>query len=188
MHTELIISGFGGQGALFAGQLLAFAAMGEGKHVTWLPSYGPEMRGGTAHCIVIVSDDPIGSPIIQYPDAAIVMNNPSMDRYEALVKPSGVLVVNSSLVTRAPVREDIRSLLVPANELAEKSGSTRTLNVVLLGALLAVRPIVGISSLRNALREHLPDQHRKMLDVNLAALEIGEAAGAAQVVPLKAET
>src|SRR5512143_3606362 len=103
MHHEIIISGFGGQGVLFAGQLLAYAALHEGRHVTWIPSYGPEMRGGTAHCTVIVSDEEIGSPIIRNPTSAVVLNNPSMDKYEPLLKPGGVLVVNRSLVGRPPV-------------------------------------------------------------------------------------
>ena len=104
MHEEIIISGFGGQGALFAGQLLAYAGMDCGKHVTWIPSYGPEMRGGTAHCTVVISDEPIGSPMVRHPSAVIALNLPSVDKYEGLVKPNGLLIYNSSLVERPVYR------------------------------------------------------------------------------------
>lgn len=173
MQAEVIISGFGGQGALFAGQLLAYSAMEEAKHVTWLPSYGPEMRGGTAHCIVIVSDDPIGSPVIRNPRAAIVMNVPSMDKYEPLVTPGGLLVVNSSLVERSPARDDITSLLIPGNDIAEACGDLRMANVVLLGALLKAFPIVSDKAVVSALEKHMPGRHRDLLEANAAALKRG---------------
>src|SRR5512137_2600423 len=118
MQHEIIISGFGGQGALFAGQLLAYAALAEGRHVTWIPSYGPEMRGGTANCTVIVSDDEIGSPLVRQPSAAIVLNPPSFDRYEPLVQKGGVLLSNASLIPSASLRSDLRMLALPANEIA----------------------------------------------------------------------
>lgn len=108
METSIIIAGFGGQGVLFAGQLLAYAAMDAGKEVTWIPSYGPEMRGGTAHCVVIISDEPIGAPIVSRPDIAVVLNQPSFDKYEELMKPGGLLVVNSSLVDGETMRADRR--------------------------------------------------------------------------------
>src|SRR5512147_656066 len=104
MHHEIIISGFGGQGALFAGQLLAYGALAEGRHVTWIPSYGPEMRGGTANCTVIISDEEIGSPLVRHPRAAIVLNLPSLDKYEGMVSPGGVLIANASLINRGPSR------------------------------------------------------------------------------------
>ncbi len=132
---EIIFSGFGGQGALFAGQLLAYAALEEDKHVTWIPSYGPEMRGGTAHCTVIVSDEEIGAPIIRNPSAAVVLNNPSMDKYEPLLIPAGVLVINRSLIVKPASRKDITVIQVPANDLATEVGSAKMANVVLLGAL-----------------------------------------------------
>ena len=114
MHEEVIFSGFGGQGALFAGQLLTYAGMDAGWQVTWIPSYGPEMRGGTAHCTVILSDQPIGSPIIRNPTVAVVLNPLSMEKYESLVKPGGVLVVNSTLVKQQTVRDDIKVVYIPA--------------------------------------------------------------------------
>ena len=129
MHEEIIVSGFGGQGALFAGQLLTYTGMDEGSHVTWIPSYGPEMRGGTAHCIIILSDDDIGSPIIRRPTVAIVMNPDSMDKYEPLVKPGGLLVVNSTLVRDRSKRDDIETIYVPANDLAVELGNVRMANV-----------------------------------------------------------
>lgn len=185
MQTELIISGFGGQGALFAGQLLAYAAMDAGKHVTWIPSYGPEMRGGTAHCTVIVSDDDIGSPLVRHPGAAIVMNMPSFDKYEDLLAPQGVLVINTSLTTRAVQRDDLRVVPVPANTIAEELGNSKMANVVLLGALVAATNVLPIIALEQALVAHLPAKHRALLEANLQALRRGAAlaqeAGVAQV-------
>ncbi len=172
-QEEVIISGFGGQGALFAGQLLAYAAMDAGKHVTWIPSYGPEMRGGTAHCTVIISDDEIGSPLVRHPSAAIVLNIPSMDKYEPLVKPGGVLVVNSSLVPRRSEREEIRVVYVPANTIAEELGSARMANVVCLGALVEVLGIVTVEQVEAALDAHLPARKRDLLELNKQALRRG---------------
>ena len=177
MQSEIIISGFGGQGALFAGQLLAYAAMDEGHHVTWIPSYGPEMRGGTAHCTVIISDDEIGSPLVRHPAAVIAMNLPSLDKYEPLVAPGGVLVVNSSLVTRHPARTDIRVVEVPANTLAEELGSNRLANLVLTGALLAATGALPLEAVERALAAHLPERHRSLLEANYQALRRGAALG-----------
>ncbi len=179
MQTEIIISGFGGQGALFAGQLLAYAAMDEGHHVTWIPSYGPEMRGGTAHCTVIISDDEIGSPLVRHPAAVIAMNLPSLDKYEPLVAPGGVLVVNSSLVTRHPARTDIRVVEVPANAMAEELGSNRLANLVLTGALLAATGALPLEAVERALAAHLPERHRSLLEANYQALRRGAALAAA---------
>ena len=173
MHEEVIISGFGGQGALFAGQLLTYAGLDEGRMVSWIPSYGPEMRGGTAHCIVIISDEPIGSPIIRNPTSCIVLNPASMEKYEPLVKPGGTLVVNTSLVRAKSHREDIRVVEVPANDLADELGSVKMANVVLLGALLAANPIVKIDSLKKALDEHVPEQRRHVIEPNKRALDRG---------------
>ena len=178
MQTEIIISGFGGQGALFAGQLLAYAAMDKGFHVTWIPSYGPEMRGGTAHCTVIISDDEIGSPLVRHPAAAIVMNLPSLDKYEPLVAPGGVLVVNTSLVTRHAARTDIRVVEVPANAMAEELGSNRLANLVLTGALLAATGALPLEAVERALAAHLPERHRSLLEANYQALRRGAAVAA----------
>lgn len=173
MQTEIVIAGFGGQGVLFAGQVLAHSAMEAGKHVTWLPSYGPEMRGGTAHCTVIISDEEIGSPLVRRPAAAIVMNMPSLDKYEPLVAPGGWLIVNSSLITRHVTRNDIRTLEVPANAIAEELGDGRLANIVLTGALLAATGVLPLEAVEQALRNHLPERHRELLKANQEALRRG---------------
>jgi 2-oxoglutarate ferredoxin oxidoreductase subunit gamma len=178
MQTEIVLSGFGGQGVLFAGQLLAYAAMDEGRHVTWIPSYGPEMRGGTAHCTVIISDDEIGSPLVRRPQAVIALNLPSRDKYAPLVAPGGVLVVNASLVPHTAPRDDIRIFEVPANDLAEALGNARLANVVLIGALLAALPTaagVSLAAVDHALSAHLPERHKALLDLNYQALRRGAA-------------
>jgi 2-oxoglutarate ferredoxin oxidoreductase subunit gamma len=175
MQTEFIFSGFGGQGVMFAGQLLSYAAMSEGLHVTWFPSYGPEMRGGTANCVVIVSDEEIGSPMVRNPKAAVVLNLPSLDKYEPLMKPDGLMVINSSMVNREILRKDIQYILVPANEIAEKIGDKRMVNMVVLGALIANLPVVPSSALEKVLREHLPQRHKHLLPANLLALKEGAA-------------
>lgn len=173
MQTEIIISGFGGQGVLFAGQLLAYAALDAGKHVTWFPSYGPEMRGGTAHCTVIISDGEIGSPVVRNPQAAIVMNLPSLDRYASLVRSEGVLVINRSLVDRTSTRTDIKVLEIQGNEIAEELGDARLTNIVLLGALLRALPVLEIATIKKALVHHLPERHKDLLESNKAALDRG---------------
>lgn len=182
MQTEITIAGFGGQGVLFAGQLLAYAAMDEGREVTWIPSYGPEMRGGTANCTVVIADEEIGSPLVRFPTAAIAMNLPSLDKYEPLVKPGGVLVVNSSIINRPVERTDIRVALIPGNEIAEELGDRRMMNMVLLGGLLANLPVLTLSSLEQALRGHLPARHQRLLPLNVQAMQRGAQYLAAQPV------
>lgn len=176
METSIIISGFGGQGALFAGQLLAYAGMDNGRFVTWIPSYGPEMRGGTAHCTVIISDEPVGAPIVNQPDIAIAFNQPSFEKYEELVKPGGLLVVNSSIVSARAARDDIDCVYIPANDIAEAAGSTKMMNMATLGAMLAKRPILPLDVLAQALRDHLPASKAHLLEKNLEVLEAGHAA------------
>lgn len=173
MQTDVIIAGFGGQGVLFAGQLMAYAAMDAGWEVTWIPSYGPEMRGGTANCTVIIADEEIGSPLVLNPKAAIVLNLPSLEKYEPLVVPSGVLVANASLVNRPPMRTDIESVFIPVNEIAEEIGNRRLLNMVALGALLAKLPVLSLEEIERALENHLPERHKKFLEVNKQALRRG---------------
>ena len=173
MQTEIIIAGFGGQGVLFGGQLMAYAGMDEGKYVTWIPAYGPEMRGGTANCTTIISDEEIGSPLVQYPTAIIAMNRPSLDKYEDKVKPGGLLVVNSSMLDRAVTRKDIRVVPVDAGKIAEKIGDRRMTNVVLLGALLVNLPVLPMPAIENALKVHLPTRHQRLLSMNYEALSEG---------------
>lgn len=173
MQTEIIFSGFGGQGALFAGQILAFAAMDAGMDVTWMPSYGPEMRGGTANCQVIVADEEIGSPLTRTPTAAVVLNLPSLNKFEPLIVPDGVIVVNSSLVNREVKRDDIKAFMIPAQEIAEELGNRRLLNMVMLGALMEALPILPPGAIEQALETHLPERHRKYLKGNIEALRRG---------------
>lgn len=180
MQTEIIISGFGGQGVLFAGQLLAYAGMDSGKEVTWIPSYGPEMRGGTANCTVIISDEEIGSPLVRHPAAAIAMNLPSLDKYETLVRPGGVLVVNTSMVNRPVLREDIRVVAVAGNEIAEQIGERRMTNMVMLGALVANLPVLPLEALEKALAAHLPQRHHRLLPLNFECLRRGAQVGMSQ--------
>jgi 2-oxoglutarate ferredoxin oxidoreductase subunit gamma len=181
MQTEIVIAGFGGQGVLFAGQVLAYAAMDAGMQVTWIPSYGPEMRGGTANCTVIISDDEIGSPLVKHPKAVLALNLPSADKYEPLVAKGGVLVGNASLINRPFTRTDIEAFLIPANEIAEDIADKRLMNMVMLGALLEKLPVLSIEAIEKALEDHLPARHKKLLPANYQALRSGaEAARTAQ--------
>jgi 2-oxoglutarate ferredoxin oxidoreductase subunit gamma len=173
MQTEILIAGFGGQGVLFGGQLIAYAGMDSGKEVTWIPSYGPEMRGGTANCTVIVSDEEIASPLVHYTKAVIVMNLPSLDKYESEVIPGGILIVNSSLIHREVKRRDIQTVLIPGNEIAESLGEKRMTNMVLLGGLLANMPFLTLESIEKSLKEHLPERHHRLLPLNFQALRRG---------------
>ncbi len=173
MQNEIIISGFGGQGTLYAGQLLAYAAMDEGKHVTWIPSYGPEMRGGTANCTVVVSDEEIGSPTVKHPKAVLALNLPSLDKYEDMIAPGGCLVVNESMVNRKPTRTDIQVVILPANEIAREIGNERATNMVMLGALLANMDILPIEALEKALKNHTAQRLQKFVEMNIQALRRG---------------
>jgi 2-oxoglutarate ferredoxin oxidoreductase subunit gamma len=180
MQEEIIVSGFGGQGSLFAGQLLAYAAMDQNLHVTWIPSYGPEMRGGKARCTVVVSDQEIGAPLVRRPSAAIVLNIPSMEAFEPVVKPGGVLVVNSSMVPDKSTREDIRVIYVPASDMAAELGNVRMANVICLGALMEACQVVSLDAVEQALDKHLPERHRHLLPLNRRALREGAALAQSQ--------
>lgn len=177
MHQSIVFSGFGGQGALFAGQVLTYAAMDAGRNVTWIPSYGPEMRGGVARCTVIISDREIGSPIVRNPDVGVVFNNPSMEKFQKELKPGGLLVVNSSMINVAQERDDIRIIQVPGNKIASELGDIRMTNMVLLGALLGVNPLVGLEAAGQALRDHLPERKQHLVEPNIRALEQGFQVG-----------
>lgn len=174
MQSEIIISGFGGQGTLYAGQVYAYAAMDEGLHVTWIPSYGPEMRGGTANCTVVISDNEIGSPTALHPRAVIALNLPSLDKYEPLVAPGGYLIVNESMVNREPTRSDIHWLMIPANTIARELGNERASNMVLLGALEGNMKALPEGALQRALEVHTADRLKKYLHMNIEALHRGE--------------
>jgi 2-oxoglutarate ferredoxin oxidoreductase subunit gamma len=143
--------------------------------VTWIPSYGPEMRGGTANCTVIISNEEIGAPMVARPAAALALNRPSLDKYEPLVKPGGVLVVNSSMVDRLPVRTDIKVILIPASDIAEKVGDRRLTNMVMLGALLANLDMLPVAALERAIQQHTPARHLRFMPLNLQAVREGAA-------------
>lgn len=175
MQTEIFLAGFGGQGVMFAGQVLSYAAMDSGKEVTWIPSYGPEMRGGTANCTIVIADEEIGSPLVQNPPAVIVMNLPSLDKYEPAVRPGGVLVVNSSMVDRDVARSDITRISIPCNEIAEEAGDRRMANIVATGALLALMPVLSLEDIEATLKNHMPGRHKHLLSKNIDALRRGAA-------------
>lgn len=181
MQKEIIIAGFGGQGVLFGGQVLAYAAMDTGKEVTWIPSYGPEMRGGTANCTVVIADDEIGSPLVKNPPLAIALNLPSFDKYEQVLAPGGTLIVNRSMVDREAKRDDITVIFVPCNEIAEEIGDKKLLNMVAVGALLTALPELTLKDIEKALEGHLPARHKHLLPKNFEALKRGYEA--AQKVP-----
>jgi 2-oxoglutarate ferredoxin oxidoreductase subunit gamma len=176
MASEVILAGFGGQGVLFAGQLLAYAALEQGLEVTWIPSYGPEMRGGTANCTVVISHEEIGSPLVRHPRGAVVFNGPSLDKYEPEVAVGGVLVVNCSLASRAVTRADLQVVRVAGSRLAEALGEPKLTNMVLLGALLGALPLLPLEAVEQALEVHLPARHRGLLAANSRALRAGQAA------------
>lgn len=175
MQSEVVIAGFGGQGVLLIGHLIAYAGMLEGKEVTWLPSYGPEIRGGTCNCTVVVSDQRIGSPIASQPAALIAMNRPSLDKFERTVIPGGTLIANSSLTDREPQRLDLRVILLPASELAQELGSSKVANLILLGAYLTATAVVSLVSVLDALSEIFPEEKHHLLPLNHRALEAGMA-------------
>jgi 2-oxoglutarate ferredoxin oxidoreductase subunit gamma len=179
MERATILSGFGGQGLLFAGQVLAQAGMFEGLHVSWLPSYGPEMRGGTASCTVIVADRPIGSPVVDRVDILIALNPPSLAKFEGLLAPGGLLVLNDSLIEAEPGRSDLDVLRVPCSALAREVGDERVISVIALGAAIGHSAIVGADSMRQALTLK---GGRDVVEMNLRAFELGLERGAALAV------
>ncbi len=180
MHESVIIAGFGGQGILLMGQLLCYAGMHEGKKVTWMPSYGPEMRGGTANCTVMLASDRIGSPVTQHPLSLVAMNKASLDRFETVLETSGFLVINSSLVERDPQRSDCRIIKVPANKIAEEVGTLQVTNMAALGAYVGGREVVSLESVIVALRRMIPEHRQELLAVNEEALRRGAEAAAKQ--------
>ncbi len=175
----MIIAGFGGQGVLLIGKMLAYAGMHQGKEVSWLPSYGPEMRGGTANCTVVISDKPVGSPVIQSPRALLAMNLPSLDKFEASVKPGGVIVVNTSLINRLPDRTDVTIVKVPANEIAMSMSNPRGANMVALGAFVGATGVVDLVEAEHLVRDTFAATPH-LVDVNLKALHEGHDLGRTQ--------
>jgi 2-oxoglutarate ferredoxin oxidoreductase subunit gamma len=183
MTHELLIAGFGGQGVLSMGMTLAYAGMIEGREITWMPSYGPEMRGGTANCIVILSDQRINSPIVTTFDTVIALNQPSLDKFEKAVKPGGLLLYDSTSIITPPTRADIQVAGIPAGDEAVKLGNTKVLNMIVLGAFLDRSRVMEMAAILKALRKVLPERYHHLLPVNEQALRRGaELAG--QPVPV----
>lgn len=173
MSLKIVFSGFGGQGVLMMGYVLAVAGMKEDKHVTFLPAYGAEVRGGTANCTVVVSDEEIASPIASSPEFVVAMNYPSMIKYQNMVKSSGTMFLNSDLITEAPAREDINLVRVPVNTLAHDMGADRSLNMVMLGAVREVTDIVSGKSILTAIETVLAGKKQKLIDMNQKAVIVG---------------
>ena len=181
MMQQFIFAGFGGQGMLLIGKFLAMACMLDGKHVSWLPSYGPEMRGGTANFSVTVSDAPVGSPLVDMADCIVAMNRPSLDKFESKVKPGGVLVINSSIIDRKAERDDIKVIYCDAQRIAEEIKNPKGANVAILGSLMAAAPVVSDELMSEAIRIELGERKAKFLPGNMKAFEAGKAAAADQL-------
>ena len=173
MTKQYLFSGFGGQGILFAGKLMAYKGLMEDKQVSWLPSYGPEMRGGTASCSVIVSDESVGSPIVSNPDILVAMNLPSLDKYESAVVPGGIIFADSTLIERKVERTDVTTYYVPATGLASENGMPTLANIILLGKILKVIGEFNEAGIDAALKKVISARHADMLDTNRRALQIG---------------
>ncbi len=172
---ELIVAGFGGQGVLSLGMTLAYAGMVEGKEISWMPSYGPEMRGGTANCITIIGEDKISSPIISQFDSAIVLNQPSMDKFAPRVKAGGLLLYESGNIFKPSTRNDIQIMGIPASTEALLMKNTKIMNMIILGAYLQLKPVVKTESILEALKKVLPEKYHNLLPINQQALEKGAA-------------
>jgi len=175
MMNQILIAGFGGQGVLFAGKFLANKGLIEDKQVSWLPSYGPEMRGGTANCSVIVGDEPVGSPIVNKPTTLVAMNLPSLRKYENDVVPGGLILVDSTLIAAKVERTDVRVCYVPATKLANDAGFSTLANMILMGKLLKESDDMSFEHTEDALKKVIPARKMNLLDVNLKALETGYA-------------
>ena len=173
MKHEIIIAGFGGQGVLSMGKILAYSGLMEDKEVSWFPSYGPEQRGGTANVTVILSDEKISSPILNQYDIAIILNQPSLEKFEKQVKPNGILIYDGYGITQPPARKDIRIYCVDAMNTAVNEGQSKAFNMIVLGGVLKVCPMVSIESVMKGLKKSLPERHHKLLPMNEKAIEKG---------------
>lgn len=173
MTQEIIIAGFGGQGVLSMGKILAYSGMMQGQEVSWMPSYGPEMRGGTANVTVILSDDRISSPYLKMFDTAIVLNQPSMDKFEEAVKPGGILLYDPNGITEHPTRTDIEIYQVPGAKLATELGNKRVFNMIILGGFLQLNPIVKLENVKRGLEKSLPKRYHHLIPQNEKAISVG---------------
>ena len=169
----MLIAGFGGQGILFAGKFLAYQGLMEGKEISWLPSYGPEMRGGTANCSVIIADTPVGSPIVSNPDILAVMNLPSLDKYENATVPGAKIFVDSTLIDRKVKREDVAAYYIPATGMAREAGIPTLANMILVGKIIKETGIVSMGDIRKGLEKVVSARHADLLELNLKAIEMG---------------
>ncbi len=170
---RILLAGFGGQGVLFAGKFLALLGMNQEKQVSWLPSYGPEMRGGTANCSVILAEEPIGSPIVSTPDILMAMNLPSMDKFEPAMEAGGMLFYDSSLIQRAPARSDITAFGIPATQMASDADMPSLANVILLGKVLKETGLCGLEEAKELMSSLVPERKKQLLELNLKALDMG---------------
>lgn len=173
MTTQILIAGFGGQGVLFAGKFITYKGLLEGKNVSWLPSYGPEMRGGTANCSVIISDDPVGSPIVSNPDVLMVMNLPSLDKYENAAVKGAKIFVDSTLIARKVERTDVEAFYIPATQMANDAGIPTLANIIMVGKIIKETGVVSHDDLVGALKKVVSAKHADLLEVNLKALDMG---------------
>ena len=173
MTKQFVFAGFGGQGMLLIGKFVAMACMLDGKHVSWLPSYGPEMRGGTANCSVIVSDEDVASPLVDTPDVLVAMNGPSLDKFEMSVKPGGTIVINSSIIDRKSVRDDVNVVYCDAMGIAAEVNNPKGANVAILGAMLAKEPIAPLDKMEEAIKIELGEKKMRFFEGNKAALLAG---------------
>ncbi|MDN5321692.1 MAG: 2-oxoglutarate ferredoxin oxidoreductase subunit gamma [Clostridia bacterium] len=171
MMHQFLLAGFGGQGVMLMGKILAYAGMKENKQVMYIPSYGSEMRGGTANCSVILSKEEIDAPVVSRPTGLVAMNTPSLDKFESCVSENGLIILNSSLIVREPVREDINIIKVPASDIAKELGNERIVNMVLLGALISVTNCLKVESVMESLKEILPPHRHDLLPLNQKAIE-----------------
>ena len=176
MTYEITLAGFGGQGILFLGKMIALAGMIEGKEVSWIPSYGPEMRGGTANCSVVVSDRRIGSPVVSHPNVLVAMNRPSLEKFESKVQPGGLILINKTLIEIPHTRQDVDVAYVEITGLAGDLGNPRLANVVALGALIGRLPIVGRDAVIEGLKKELSGKKAALFDLNVKALTAGQEA------------
>ena len=174
MTEEIIIAGFGGQGVLSMGKILAYSGIMEEKEVTWFPSYGPEMRGGTANVTVILSDSRISSPVLHEFDTAIILNQQSMDKFEKAVKPGGVLLFDPNGVIHPPTRKDIRIFKVEGTRAAVEMGNPKVFNMIVLGGYLQIRPVINLGNVEKGLQKSLPERYHKLIPLNLEAIRKGQ--------------
>jgi len=173
MNKEMIFAGFGGQGVMLMEQILAYAGMLEGQQVSWFPAYGPEMRGGTANCSIIIGDEPVGTPIVTEPSVVVAMNLPSLDKFEPMLPVGGTLLINSSLIDRKPHRTDVKTYYVPCNDIAQELGNLKVANMVMVGAIIAASGVVNIDSVITVLAKKIFKNKPKVMPINEQAIRRG---------------